>query len=146
MKISTLKLALAAILVASMVPLAACNDDNPTSPTQPGPPVTNPPPDPGPDPDPPPPPPPPDDDDDVTVSVTGEVVNLVRSGEGDLDVSFRIDDFTIARVSANTPVVSGGVTGDTTHIRSGQTVTVDGRRDGEFLDATRVTIVTDVEE
>jgi hypothetical protein len=75
------------------------------------------------------------------VSITGVIANLARSGEGGLDASFRIDDFTIARVSRSTPVVSGSQTGDTNFLREGQTVTVEGRRDNGFLDATRVEII-----
>ncbi|HEX6215572.1 MAG TPA: hypothetical protein VFZ38_12160 [Vicinamibacterales bacterium] len=71
-------------------------------------------------------------------------MNLVRSGASDLDVQFRIDDRTIARVKAGTPVMAGSSTGNTDFIRNGQTVTVEGRRDNGFLDATRVTIVSDV--
>jgi hypothetical protein len=76
------------------------------------------------------------------VSVTGVVVNLSRSGAGDLDVSFRLDDFTIARVSAGTPVINGSTTTNTSAILTGQTVTVEGRRTNGFLDATKVTIAS----
>jgi hypothetical protein len=56
-------------------------------------------------------------------------------------VQFRIDDRTIARVASGTPVTSGSLTGNTDFIREGQTVTVQGRRDNGFLDATRVDII-----
>jgi phosphohistidine swiveling domain-containing protein len=75
------------------------------------------------------------------VTITGVIANLARSGEGGLDTSFRIDDFTIARVAAGTPVIAGSQTGDTNFLREGQTVTVEGRRDNGFLDATRVEII-----
>jgi hypothetical protein len=143
---STLKNVFLALIIASAVPLmAACSDDDdtPTSPTQPGPPVAEVPPPPAPTPDPPAPPPPPPTDTRPIESITGVTTNFSRTGEGGLEVRFRIDDFTIVRVGANTPVVttSGGA-GDTTHLLSGQTVTAEGRRDGGFLDATRVTIVS----
>ncbi|MGE0864418.1 MAG: hypothetical protein AB7P34_11000 [Vicinamibacterales bacterium] len=121
----------------------ACSDDNdtPTSPTQPGPPVAEPaPPPPAPDPEPEPTPPP--TDDRPIVTITGGIANLSRSGPNGLDVQFRIDDFTIVRAGASTPVVSGSTTGDTSYIRSGMTLTVEGRRTNGFLDATRVTIVS----
>ncbi len=143
MQRTTIQRLLLALILASAVPLGACSDDDdsPTSPTQPGPPVAE-------TPAPPPPadptPPPPPTDDRPIVSITGTVVNLVRSGPNDLNVQFRIDDRTIARVNAGTPVVAGSRTGDTDFIRNGQTVTVEGRRDNGFLDATRVTIVTDI--
>jgi hypothetical protein len=68
-------------------------------------------------------------------------VNLDRSGAGDLDISFRIDDFTIVRATAATAVVSGGQTFTTDAVRNGQTVTVEGRRTNGFLDATKITII-----
>lgn len=143
MQRTTIKRVLLALILASALPLGACSDDDdtPTSPTQPGPPVADTP-TPTPPADPTPTPTPPSDDRPV-VSITGVVVNLVRSGPNDLNVQFRIDDRTIARASAGTPVVSGSRTGDTDFIRNGQTVTVEGRRDNGFLDATRVTIVTE---
>jgi hypothetical protein len=149
MHYTTIKRALLALILASVLPLAACSDDdNPTSPTQPGPPV-------GETPTPPPtdPAPPPDDDDDddddnddddrPIETITGTIANLRRSGAGDLDASFRIDDRTIARVSRDTPVVSGSQTGDTNFLREGLRVTVQGRRDNGFLDATRVDVLPD---
>ncbi len=142
MKRTTIKNLVLAFLLASALPLAACSDDddNPTSPTQPGPPVSEtPPPAPAPDPTPTPPSPPPDERPIVTI--TGTIANLARSGDGGLDASFRIDDRTIARVSRSTPVVSGSHTGDTNFLREGQVVTVEGRRTNGFLDATRVTIM-----
>ena len=146
MQRTSIKRVLLALILASALPLAACSDDDdtPTSPTQPGPPVADTP-TPAPTPTPTPTPTPPPDDRPI-VSIIGIVVNLVRSGANDLDVQFRIDDRTIARVKAGTPVVVGSRTGNTDFIRNGQTVTVEGRRDNGFLDATRVTIVSDVAE
>jgi hypothetical protein len=115
----TVKRMFLAMIFASALPLMACSDsDTPTSPTQPGPPVDNRP----------------------IVSVTGPVINLSRTGEGGLDVTFRIDDFTIVRAGASTPVIDGSSTSQTDALRTGQNVTVEGRRDGGFLDATKVTI------
>jgi hypothetical protein len=75
------------------------------------------------------------------VSITGPVVNLDRSGPGDLDISFRIDDFTVVRAAAATPVMSGGETFRTDAVRNGQRVTVEGRRTNGFLDATSISII-----
>lgn len=66
---------------------------------------------------------------------------MSRSGPGDLNVSFRIDDFTTVRVAAGTPVTAGSFTYNTDAIRPGQTVTVTGRRGNGFLDATSVDII-----
>jgi hypothetical protein len=142
MQYTTIKRLLLAIIVASALPLAACSDDDdtPTSPTQPGPPVSTP--APAPEPTPPPTPTPPTDN-RPTVTITGVVANLNRGGPNDLDVQFRIDDSTIARVASGTPVTAGSRTGNTDFIRNGQTVTVEGRRDNGFLDATRVVIVAE---
>jgi hypothetical protein len=101
MQRTTIKRLLLSIILASVLPLAACSDDDePTSPTQPGPPVADTPP-----PTPPaPPPPPPAPPADPAVTLTGVVANLDRSGTNDLDISFRIDDFTIVRAAGGTPV------------------------------------------
>lgn len=144
MQHTSIKRTLMMLVLASALPLAACGDDDtPTSPTQPGPPVTTtPPPAPAPDPTPtPPPPPPPPTDDRPTVTLTGTVANLDRSGAGDLDISFRIDDFTIVRAGNGTPVVSGSQTFNTDAVRNGQTVSVEGKRTDGFLDASRISIV-----
>jgi hypothetical protein len=106
-------------MLASALPLAACDNDTSTSPTQPGPTVSN----------------------GAIVSLTGFVANLDRSGPKDLDISFRIDDFTIVRATIGTPVTYGGQTFNTDAVRPGQQVTAEGRRTGDFLDATRITIL-----
>ena len=143
MQRTTIKTAFLALMLASMVPLAACGDDDtPTSPTQPGPPVTTPAPTPTPEPAPTPTPPQPPTDDRPIVTVSGPVVNLARSGANDLDISFRIDDFTIVRAAGGTPVIAGGQTFNTDAVRTGQTVTAEGRRTNGFLDATKITIAT----
>jgi hypothetical protein len=145
MPATTLKKAVLILAFASAVPLAACSDDpeTPSSPTQPGPTVTEPPTTTTPPPDPTPPttPTPPTDDRPV-VSITGPVVNLTRGGANNLDITFRIDDFTIVRAAGGTPVTFGSQTFDTDAVRHGQTVTVQGKRDNGFLDATRIDIVT----
>ncbi|HWI19961.1 MAG TPA: hypothetical protein VNT81_19545 [Vicinamibacterales bacterium] len=74
------------------------------------------------------------------MSVSGPVVNLERSGEGGLDISFRIDDFTIVRASGSTPVIVGSATERTNSILTGMTVTAFGKRTNGFLDATRIVI------
>jgi hypothetical protein len=130
-------------MLASVLPLAACSDDNdtPTSPTQPGPPVSETPPPAPPAPEPPPTPPAPPVDERPIVTLTGTVTNLDRSGEGDMDIAFRIDDFTIVRAANGTPVTASGQTFGTDAVRPGQQVTVEGRRTNGFLDATKIEIV-----
>jgi hypothetical protein len=132
------------LILASALPLAACGkDETPTTPTQPGPatgdtpPTTSPAPTPTPTPTPTPAPP---GDNRPIISITGQVANLTRGSANALDVSFRIDDFTIVRAAAGTPVMSGSLTGNTDFLREHQTVTAEGRRDGGFLDATRISI------
>ena len=145
MQYTSVKKAILALVLTSALPLAACGDDDtPTSPTQPGPPVaTTPPPVPEPAPPPTPTPEPqPPVDDRPTVTLTGTVANLDRSGGGDLDISFRIDDFTIVRAGNGTPVTSNGQTFNTDAVRNGQSVSVDGKRTNGFLDATNITIVS----
>jgi len=144
MQRTTVKQTFLALTLASALPLAACSDDNdtPTSPTQQGPPVSTPAPTPTPEPTPAPTPTPtPPVDDRPIVTLTGPVVNLDRSGAGDLDISFRIDDFTIVRAANGTPVTFNGETFGTDAVRPGQQVTVQGRRTNGFLDATTIDIV-----
>ena len=145
MQRTTVKSVFLALIRASALPLAACGDDDtPTSPTQPGPPVGTPDPtppttppttDPTPD-DPTPPTQPP-----ATVSITGFVSILERSGAGDLDISFRIDDFTVVRADADTPVIVGSQTFRTDAVRPGQQVNAIGTRTNGVLDATRIEII-----
>lgn len=140
---TTVKQTFLALILASALPLAACGkDDTPTSPTQPGPPVVvtpTPPAPPAPEPTPTPTPTPPVDDRPI-VTLSGPVANLARGGAGDLDISFRIDDFTVVRATADTPVFFGGQQFKTDAVRPNQTVTVEGRRTNGFLDATKITI------
>jgi len=133
MQRTTIKSVFLALILASALPLAACGkDETPTSPTQPGPPVSTPAPPPTPTPTPTPP---------ATVTLTGFVANLDRSGAGDMDISFRIDDFTIVRAGADTPVTFGGQTYRTDAVRPGQQVNAVGTRSNGFLDATRIEII-----
>lgn len=135
MQRTTVKSVFLTLILASALPLAACGkDETPTSPTQPGPPVSTPAPDPTPAPTPTPTPP-------ATVTLTGFVANLDRSGAGDMDISFRIDDFTIVRAGADTPVTFGGQTYRTDAVRPGQQVNAVGTRSNGFLDATRIEII-----
>jgi hypothetical protein len=115
---ATLKSVILSIVLASSLPLAACGDDSnsPTSPTQPGPPVGE------------------------HVTVNGSISNLNRSGPDGLNVTFRIDDVTIVRAAANTPVITGSMTSNTSALRSGQPVAAEGFRANGILDATRITI------
>lgn len=73
-------------------------------------------------------------------NVSGQVVNLSRSGEGGLDIQFRIDDFTVVRASGSTPVIDGSNTVQTSSILTGMMVTVTGTRSNGFLDASRIVI------
>jgi hypothetical protein len=128
--------------LAAALPLAACSkNDTPTSPTQSGPTVSTTPITPEPTPAPEPTPTPTPAPTPAPTVITGTVVNLARSGAGDLDISFRIDDFTIVRATANTPVTSGSQMGRTDFVRNGQQVTATGTRNGGFLDATRIDII-----
>jgi hypothetical protein len=143
MQRTTIKGALLALMLSSMVPLAACGDDD--NDTQSGPTVTTPtsPTTSAPAPEPTPTPTPPSET--PTTSVSGMVANLDRSGAGDLDLDFRIDSFTIVRAAAGTPVISGGQTFNTDAVRNGQMVTVEGKRTsgdsrGDFLVASKITI------
>jgi hypothetical protein len=143
MRGSTVKNAFLAIAIVSTLPLAACSDDNdtPTSPTQPGPPVSTPAPTPEPTPTPTPEPTPTPTPEPVpTVTVSGTIANLSRGGADGLDVSFRIDDFTIVNASAGTPVVAGSATSNTSALLEGMSVSVEGRRTNGSLTATRITI------
>jgi hypothetical protein len=140
---STIKNVLLAVAVATALPLAACSDDNdtPTSPTQPGPPVSTPAPTPTPEPTPEPAPTPTPTPAPV-VTVTGNIANLARSGADGLDVSFRIDDFTVVHASGSTPVISGSATTNTSALRENMSVAVEGTRTNGTLNATRITITS----
>ena len=141
---NTIKQVFLVLILGSSLAIAACgHDDTPTSPTQPGPPVTTTPtPTPEPTPTPTPTPTP-----EPTVTVTGTVFNLERSGEGDLDIEFRIDSFTVVKAANGTPVIADGQTFNTDAVRNGQTVTAEGTRTagdfrGDFLIASKITITS----
>ena len=148
MQASTVKKTFLAIMLASILPLAACGDDNdtPTSPTQSGPPVSTPAPAPAPAPTPTPtpaptptPPPPPG----TTVTESGMVFNpFTRSGPGDINVTFRLSDTTVVHADANTVVRAGSVDSNTTALLLGQAVTVTGVQQNGFVQATRIVITS----
>jgi hypothetical protein len=147
MQNTTIKHAFLVLVLGSSVALGACNKDNdsPTAPSQPGPPVSTPTPTPEPTPEPTPTPTPPPES--PTVTVTGEVFNLTRGGAGDLDIDFRIDSFTVVKAAGGTPVVSGGQTFNTDAIRNGQSVVAEGKRTagdfrGDYLIASKITILS----
>ena len=145
MQRTTIKSTLLALMLASMVPLAACGKDDNT--TQSGPTVTTPtsPTTTTPTPEPTPTPTPPSET--PTTSVSGTVFNLTRSGAGDLDLDFRIDSFTVVKAAGGTTVISGGQTFNTDAVRNGQGVTVEGKRTsgdfrGDYLIASKITITS----
>jgi hypothetical protein len=134
----TVKNSLLVVVVASALALAACGDDEtPTSPTQSGPTTSATPPPAAPAPTPAPAPP------VAAVTHAGRIANLQRSGPEGLDVTFRIDDFTIVRAAAGTPVISGGRTMRTDALRLNQLVTATGTLNDGTLTATSITIVSD---
>lgn len=140
MQVSTMKNAFLAVVMASVLPLVACGDDDPpTSPTQPGPPLSEPAPTPEPTPTPPTEPPAPAPDDGTAITIRGVITQMSRSGSDGLDVVFRIDNEPI-RGDANTTVLDGSVTGNTTYLRDGQTVTIDARQRADHVYAKHVII------
>ena len=142
MQRSTIKSSFLAIVLASALPLAACSDDDtPTSPTQPGPPVAEPAPTP-PEPTPPEPTPPEPTPPDVgtAVTVSGLVNRMSRSGPDGIDVLFRVGDEPFVRGDANTVVIDGSIRMNTSALRDGQTVTVEATQNGTDVYATQVTI------
>src|SRR5262245_53646169 len=138
---SKLKKPVLGIVMASMLPLAACAGDSGTTPTSPttqsGPPTSAPTASPAPDPTPTPQPPP-----APAVTVSGFVSLFSRSGPGDINVRFRINDTTFVEGDANTTVLDGSKLGDTTYLRLGQAVTVQGTARGEGLVYARHVIIT----
>ena len=142
MQASTIKKAFLTVVIASMLPLAACgdNDDTPTSPTQPGPPVSTPAPSPGPGPSPAPPPTPqpPSVDPPATSTVSGVISNFSRPTDD--SARFRIDDFTIVEAGPGTTVRDGSSDTNVTALRLGQAVTVTGTRNNGTLTASHIVI------
>lgn len=106
MRISTLKSALLAMVVAAAVPLGACSG-TPTSATQ------------------------------LVVGAdftkSGVINTLDRSGTAGIDVRFRIGDEPFLRADVSTTVLDGSITGDTTFLRSGYNVTVEGKVEARDL-------------
>jgi hypothetical protein len=74
--------------------------------------------------------------------VTGFVSLFSRSGPGDINVYFRISDTTFVEGDANTTVLDGSKLGDTTYLRLGQAVTVQGSSRGPGLVYARHIIIT----
>jgi hypothetical protein len=113
------KTALLGIVLASILSVAACSDDTPTSPTQPGPQVTA----------------------VSTVTESGRVFQpLARSGPDSINLTFRLSDFTVVHADANTMVRNGAVNTNTTAVRLGQAVTVTGVPRNGFVQATLIVI------
>ena len=138
---STMKNVFLGFALASMLPLAACGDDNdtPTSPTQSGPPVSTPAPSPTPTPTPTPQPP----VVDSTVTESGFVFQpLARSGPDGINVTFRLSDTTVVHADANTMVRDGSADTNTTAVRLGQAVTVTGVQRNGFVQATLIVITS----
>jgi hypothetical protein len=115
-QISTMKSAILAGLILSTVAVAACT--GPTSPTAKLGAIGS----------------------DVTLN--GVVNRLDRSGTGGIDVSFRVGDEPFIRGDANTTVLDGSITGDTTSLRTGYTVTVQGRIESGTVVYARHVIIT----
>ena len=145
MQASTVKKTFLAIMMASMLPLAACGDDNdtPTSPTQAGPPVSTPSPSPAPTPGPAPTPAPtptPPPPDGTVVTVSGVISNFSRFGEGDTSVRFRINDFLMVEAGPGTAVRDGSMDSNTSSLRLGQAVTVTGQQVNGTVHASNIVI------
>ena len=142
---STMKKTFLAIMMASILPLAACGDDSdtPTAPTQPGPPVSTPAPEPTPTPPTTPTPTPQPPVVDTTVTESGTVFQpLARSGPDGLNLTFRLSDTTVVHADANTTVRDGSVETNTSAVRLGQAVTVTGVPRNGFVQATRIVITS----
>ena len=119
MQASSIGKALAAVVFAATLPLFACgNDDSPTSPTtQSGPTVIG-----------------------ATMTLQGVINRMSRSGANGEVVDFRIGDEPFVRGDAATTVLDGSVTGNTSHLRDGQRVTVDAVVRRDYIYARHVVI------
>lgn len=120
MQASSMAKALAAIVFAATLPLMACGDDSPTSPTsttQSGPTVIG-----------------------ATMTLQGVINRMSRSGANGEVVDFRIGDEPFVRGDAATTVLDGSVTGNTSHLRDGQRVTVDAVVRRDYIYARHVVI------
>jgi hypothetical protein len=112
---SIIKKALLAFAIASIIPFAACTA--PTSPTQSGPGVIGDP-----------------------ISVSGVISVFERSGPDGLNIVFRIGNEPTIRGDANTTVLDGSATGNTSRLQHGYRVTVDGRITADGVYAKHVII------
>jgi hypothetical protein len=92
-----MKCALLAMTIVSAVPIAAC-----TSPTSPSRAVGS------------------------AITIRGTINMIERSGPGGINVVFRIPDEPTVTGDANTTVLDGSQMGNTTNLRHGHRVTVEG--------------------
>lgn len=113
-----MKKALLVFVLATAVGLASCNeeDGNPNSPTQSGPSVG------------------------TAMTVTGVISRMTRSGPTGIDVTFRVGDEVFVRGDANTTVLSGSATGNTSYLREGQIATVNAVQRTDYVYARHVII------
>jgi hypothetical protein len=102
MQSSTIKNALLIVAIVSAVPLASCT--SPTSPTQSGAGVIG-----------------------SSITIRGTISGIDRSGPDGINVVIRIPGEPTISGDANTTVLDGSVMGNTTYLRHGYKVTVDGR-------------------
>jgi hypothetical protein len=119
MQASSIAKALAVVVLAAALPALACSDDSPTSPTstQGGPPVVG-----------------------ATMTLQGVINRMSRSGANGEVVDFRIGDEPFVRGDAATTVLDGSVTGNTSHLRDGQRVTVTAVVRADYIYARHVVI------
>ena len=118
MQASSITKALAAVVFAATLPVLACSDDSPTSPTtQSGPTVVG-----------------------ATLTLQGVINRMSRSGANGEVVDFRIGDEPFVRGDAATTVLDGSITGNTSRLRDGQRVTVDAVVRRDYIYARHVVI------
>ena len=117
MQASSIAKALAAVVFAATLPLSACGDDSPTSPTQSGPTVIG-----------------------ATMTLQGVINRMSRSGANGEVVEFRIGDEPFVRGDAATTVLDGSITGNTSRLRDGQRVTVQAVVRSDYIYARHVVI------
>ena len=123
MRASSMTKALAAIVLAATLPLLACSDDSPTSPSQSGPTIQSGPTVVG-----------------ATMTLKGVINRMSRSGANGEVVDFRIGDEPFVRGDAATTVLGGSLTGNTSWLRDGQRVTVDAVVRRDYIYARHVVI------
>jgi hypothetical protein len=120
MQASSIAKALAAGILAATLPMLACSDDAPTSPTsttQSGPTVVG-----------------------ASMTLQGIINRMSRSGANGEVVDFRIGDEPFVRGDAATTVLDGSVTGNTSRLRDGQRVTVNAVVRQDYIYARHVQI------